>query len=354
MKVFQAVYNPYFDANQYVMTLMDGIDSMHNDVEWGWGMEKFWGSDIYDYDIIHIHWPDVLLWNNRTPIQIENRLIKLKSAGKKIISTCHNIEPHYCNDIKRNEAYKIVYGKTDMMLHLGDFSLEVMKEKLPNVQHVLLPHHTYDSVYKVIPNRDEACRKLGLNPHHNYIICFGAFRDDEERYLVKNLIKKIKHDNIYVLAPAYKSIEARNVVGRILRKYEKLKHCYLDHIIMKGHSTTPVPEAMTPYYYAVADVALIQRKKILNSGNVPLAFLMGKVVAGPNCGNVGLLLGESGNPTFDVCDDDSVLVAVKQAVALAKEKHGDNNRRYALENFSTSIIAEQLYGYYSELNSSSN
>ena len=78
---------------------------------------------------------------------------------------------------------------------------------------------------------------------------------------------------------------------------------------------------------------------------------MGKVVAGPNGGNVGLLLSETGNPTFDVCDDDSVLVAVKQAIALAKEKHGDNNRRYALEKFSTSIIAEQLYGYYLALNS---
>ena len=346
MKVFQAVYNPFFDANQYVMTLMDGIDSMHNDVEWGWGMEKFWGSDIFDYDIVHIHWPDVLLWQNRTPSQIENRLIKLKSAGKRIVSTCHNLEPHYCNDIKRNEAYKIVYEKADMMLHLGDFSFEFMKNKFPNAKHVLLPHHTYDFVYKVIPNRDEACRKLGLNPQHNYIICFGAFRDDEERDLVKNLIKELKHKNFYIIAPAYKSIEAGNFVGRVLRKYEKLKYRYFNHIIMKGHSTTPVPEAMTPYYYAVSDVALIQRKKILNSGNVPLAFLMGKVVAGPNCGNVGMLLDETGNPTFDICDDDSVIVAVEKAISLAKENHGEDNRRYALEKLSTSIIADQLYRYY--------
>ena len=31
------------------------------------------------------------------------------------------------------------------------------------------------------------------------------------------------------------------------------------------------------YFFGAADVVLLQRKKILNSGNLPLAFLMGKV-----------------------------------------------------------------------------
>ena len=98
MKIYQAVQNPYMDANQYVMTLMDGIDTQFDDVEWGWGLEKFWQNEIFEYDIIHIQWSDLLLWPNRTSRQLEHRLSKLKENGKKIISTCHNLEPHYCSD----------------------------------------------------------------------------------------------------------------------------------------------------------------------------------------------------------------------------------------------------------------
>lgn len=345
MKVYQAVQNPYMDTNQYVMTLMDGIDAQFDDVEWGWGLEKFWQNDIFDYDIIHIQWPDLLLWPNRTPMQLEHRLSKLKENGKKIISTCHNLEPHYCSDINRKEAYDVVYRKADMMLHLGNYSLDIMKQRFPEANHVLLPHQTYDSIYDNLPDRDAACHKIGLNPKHKYVICFGAFRDDEERLMVKDLADKLKNNGVYFIAPAYNEIRKTGIAGRLLRKYEKIKNYYCNHIIMTGHSSAPVAVTMVPYYYAAADVALIQRKKILNSGNLPLAFLMKKVVVGPNIGNVGLLLKETGNPTFDV-NDDNIIAAVRKGFDLAKENYGNKNRRYALENFSTTIIAKQLHRYY--------
>ena len=349
MKIYQAVQNPYTDGNQYVMTLMDGIDAQFNDVEWGWGLEKFWQNEIFGYDIVHIQWPDLLLWPNRTPKQIESWLLKLKDAGKKIVSTCHNLEPHYCSDVNRKETYNIAYENSDLILHLGAYSLGVMKDRLPAVKHVLLPHHTYDSIYDNIPNREDACRKLGLNPKHRYIICFGAFRDDEERKLVDNLASKLKSNGIFFIAPAYKSITAKNYIGRILRKCEKIKQYYCNHIIITGNTANPVSVAMAPYYYAVADIALIQRKKILNSGNLTLAFLMNKVVVGPDIGNVGEWLRKTDNPTFDADDDSSIYNAVKTGLDLAKENHGEKNRQYALGNFSTSIIAERLYGYYLSL-----
>ncbi len=350
MKIYQTVPNPYLDANQYVMTLMDGIDNLHNDVEWGWGVEKFWMSDIFDYDIIHIHWPEALLWYNRTPMQVDKRLLKLKGFGKKIVSTCHNMEPHYCSDINRNDIYDIVYRKSDMILHLENYSKEIMKEKYPNVKQMLLPHHTYDTIYHSIPNREEACRKLCLNPKYRYVICFGAFRDDEERLMVKNVANKLRNKGVFFIAPAYKSLEEHNYYDWVLHRCEKIKYHYYDHIIMSGKTQNPVTVSMTPYYYAVADIALIQRKKILNSGNVPLAFLMKKVVVGPDSGNVGLLLKESGNPTFDVNDDNSVLEAINRGFELSKENYGEKNYNYAVSHFSTAIISEQLYDIYISLN----
>ena len=349
MKIFQAVPNPYINANQYVMTLMDGIDSNHNDVEWGWGVERFWMNDIFDYDIIHIQWPDKLLWCNRTPLQIEKRLLKLKKSGKKIVSTCHNFKPHYCTDINWEKAYNVVYENSDMMIHLGNYSLDVMKDLFPNVKHVLLPHQVYDTVYNSIPDRDVACRKLGLNSKYRYVICFGAFRDDEERLMVKKIANKFKKEGVFFLAPTYKLIVAKSFVGRVLRKWQKIKHHCYNHIIMTGDANDSVPIGLVPYYYAVADIALIQRKKILNSGNLPLAFLMKKVAVGPNVGNVGELQKNIGNPTFDVEDDNSAIEALKNGFRLANDNYGEKNYQYAIENFSTMIISERLYGYYISL-----
>lgn len=53
---------------------------------------------------------------------------------------------------------------------------------------------------------------------------------------------------------------------------------------------------------SVADIALLQRVKILNSGSLPLNFYFGNVVVGPDVGNVGEILKKTGNPVFNVED----------------------------------------------------
>jgi hypothetical protein len=59
---------------------------------------------------------------------------------------------------------------------------------------------------------------------------------------------------------------------------------------MTGHSWVPVDDNILPYYYAASDLAFIHRVKILNSGNAIMPMLFGKVVVGPDVGNVGVLL----------------------------------------------------------------
>ena len=43
-------------------------------------------------------------------------------------------------------------------------------------------------------------------------------------------------------------------------------------------------------------MVFIQRTDILNSGNVPLALSFGRVVTGPDSGNIGGLLAETSTP----------------------------------------------------------
>ena len=348
MKIFQAVDNPYNATNQYVMTLIDGINAITDDIEWGWGIDKFWQNDILEYDITHIHWPDALLWVHHTPKQIEDRLQKLQRLGIKIVATCHNIEPHYCTNQNQIESYRIVYNKCDMMIHLGNFSYKLMLKEYPHVKHVILPHQIYDTFYSRNNDKRICCKSLNINSKNEYLLCFGAFRDDEEREMVQKIAMEFIKKNIYILAPSYETLTQNGLRDKLKSTLKKI-HLKRKHIICSGYGNGKVPIEMTPYYYGASSIAIIQRKRILNSGILPLAFLMGKVVVGPNIGNVGLLLTETGNPTFDINDDDSIIKAVNKARMLAKNNFGENNTKYALEHFSTQKVSTILFNYYKSL-----
>ena len=348
MKVFQLVKNPYKQPNPYISSLMDGISTEHKDIVWGYGIDNFWNDSIYDYDIIHIHWPDQILKSDLCKKEhIGGRLNELKSKGAKIIVTCHNFEPHYCKIIDREEAYEIIYSHADCFIHLGDYSKRIMEVRYPQASHVVIYHHTYDKLYG-LKNRMESIEHLGLNPKKRYILCFGAFRDEEERTLVDMVLKSFKDNDIEILSPRYIKIARRH---SIFRQIIKLLKCRITEILKPGLHINGwrVSNEELPYYYGASDIAFLQRKKILNSGNLPMAFLMGKVVVGPDIGNVGEILKKTGNPTFDVTNDESVIDAVGRALDMSKGNKGYLNQKYANQYFSTSKISNQLYTLYNSL-----
>ncbi len=82
-----------------------------------------------------------------------------------------------------------------------------------------------------------------------------------------------------------------------------------------------------PYYMAASNVIFIQRKGQLNSVNIPLAFLFHKVVIGPDSGNIGELLRNTGNPVFRSDKKQDIIRALKEARHLsARGKRGSELR----------------------------
>ncbi len=336
-------------SNPYVGTLVESINRQYGDIEWKCDLNSIWDDDIVSYDIVHIHWPQQLLVNRSISIkEVERLMQKLKDANVKIVSTCHNFEPHYTTNPDKKKAYELVYKNADLMFHLGKFSLHVMEQKFPQCKHVLLYHHIYDKLYPQIYSKEESRERLHLSQDGKYALCFGVFRDDEERKFIGNLAKELSKDGINIIAPTFVNIHIRKNLFITLKdiiKYYKEKLTYRN-IVMKRHF---ISDDDLPYYYGAADVALLQRFHILNSGNVPLAFWMGKVVVGPNTGNVRDLLDDFGNPTYDVTNPMTAVSAIKKAIMLAEQGLGKNNRNNAKELFSTDTVAKHMYECYKSL-----
>lgn len=352
MKIYVLIEDPYIvKSNPYIRTLIDGINYQYKDVNWGYGIDKFWEDTIFDYDIIHIHWPNILIWYNdihikKDPDIFEKRIREIKLKNIKIISTCHNLKPHYSKNFIEHKLYDITYNYSDCIIHLGNYSLSLFKEKYPNTLNYLLYHHIYDDIYKFSPKQEEGIKSLNLDLRQKHILCFGAFRNKEEQNLIIKLSKHLKNKKIKIVAPSFFIIPSRrNIIAYIktIIKYLYYKYKYSNIIT----SLRYVNDNKLPYYFAACNITLIQRLDILNSGNVPLAFLMKKVVVGPNKGNVGDWLNKTQNYTFEVNDINSLYRAID--LALNDEQKGNKNYLYAINNLTTEITSSKLYKLYKKI-----
>jgi len=107
------------------------------------------------------------------------------------------------------------------------------------------------------------------------------------------------------------------------------------------------------YYLNAADVLIVQRWNPLNSSNLILGMTFGKVVIGPNTGNVQGILKATGNPVFDQCDEESVVQAITEGLRLSGCGLGDRNREYAMQVLNPERVAQAQIDVYTQLLSQS-
>ena len=136
------------------------------------------------------------------------------------------------------------------------------------------------------------------------------------------------------------------------KRLKKLYYQYRYNIYCTGSTWRAVSDERLPYYYGAADIVFIQRVKILNSGNAVMPMLFGKVVVGPDCGNVGPLLKQWGYPAFSVDNVSNLGDLVRNALQMEKAGVGLQNKERQLLEYDTIFIADKLYNAYKCINSS--
>lgn len=337
--------------NPYASILIKRLREIDSTLEIRSGISIFWDEEIFTYGIIHIHWPDLLLKNtSRTPDELRERLCELKKKGVKIVATCHNFIPHFAKFSWQTEAYSIIYKACDLTLHMGNVSLEKFRGEYPNCRHEILQHHIYDDRYTEHYSKLDALKKFKLSSSYRYILCLGAFRDKKERTLILGLREFLKANSIKILAPSF-SIPAKPLGIRSTLKFIKnrIEACFLNHKYNVINFSRIVDDQEIPLLGAAADLMLIQRTDILNSGNLPLGFYLKKVVVGPNAGNVGDILKQTGNPVFDTADLSTLPHSIEIGMEQAQSNYGETNYRFAIENLESKKIAQQLLKFYREL-----
>lgn len=342
----------YNRDNPYIYTLVKGLKNEGCVVDCG--LDLFW-NNYEEYDIIHFQWPESIFnWETvkNEDIKILNlHLTNVKNRNIKIIYTRHNIKPHYSFDINRIKLYEIIESNCDVVIHLGNYSLHQFNllNTENNIKHYVVPHHTYDTLYSSNIDKNFARKQLKIEDNKFVFLCFGAFRDNEERNMVIKSFTKLYYPNKLLLAPRFYKykINVKHPRAFVKAIFERLS--FLQMSRNTKLSAKFINNQELPLYFTAADVVFIQRCQILNSGNIPMAFLFGKTVIGPKIGNVGEIIDETGNISFDPFNPLSIVDSMKRSIEKVYSGQGTKNKKTAIKDLSTQKIAKQIKQIYSSI-----
>ena len=351
MKILYAFYTMGYH-NTYPYDLYDEIKKFG--IEASMDLKEFWNPDYKNYDIIHFHWPDSLLeWrepNGNDLKHLEDILDHWKKKGTKFITTRHNFFRHLpenaSDQTKKNFEflYEIIYAYSDGIIHLGKFSVSDFENRHPYLfrgkQHVVIPH----GIYRNYPNnssRQQARRKLNLGEKKKIILVFGTIRTDEEVDFILEVFKKLKIPGKLLLAPRWK-FSSNRVIKRIKKAYFQLNGNY-------RISNQIISNQDIQYYMNAADIIFIPRINNLNSGVLILSYSFGKVVVGPNFGNIGEIIRETNNYIYDPSDVPSALKALTDSLTSNVRAMGQKNYDYAIQNWNWDLLGKSHINFYEKI-----
>ncbi|MGB4047826.1 MAG: hypothetical protein WBL24_06640, partial [Kiritimatiellia bacterium] len=317
-------------------------------------LEKFWSASPFDYDVVHIQWPETL-FNWRTPsadeLELLRRRLKDIRSRAKIIYTRHNEVSHNADTGAQRilrELYALIESECDVMVHLGEPSKTACETRpdLREKQHVMIPIPVYDEIYApyLEMDRAEVRRRLGIPLHQKVALAFGHFRNEAERQLTVHAFGALNERDALLVAPGWNQpIPKWRPLALLHSACQTLRARRRG---MRLGTKRLLPHPAVARYFIAADVVFLQRLDGLNSANVPMAFLFSKVVAGPDCGNIGYWLRKTGNPVFKPSQPSSAGTALKQALDLAASGLGKANYQFAMSNWSMRQIGEAYAALY--------
>lgn len=331
------------EVNLFVYSLRDALIS--NGIEAKCNVEDFW-SNYEAYDIIHFHWVEwhIPISTSDDANKFINRFNTVRTRCK-IVTTCHDLKPHYAKNPHLERVLNYLYDHCDAMIHMGKYSFDYFTTRSNGkVKHFIIPHHIYNNFYKFSLDKSLARKQLKIPSDANVLLCFGDFRSDIERNMVLNAWKKADIQNKYLSAPGFCRIRKNLILG-----YKQIiKAVY--YKLLRVHFTNKfIPHNKVETYLCAADILMIQRAAILNSGNLSLGFHAKKVVIGPNIGNVKEVLENTGNPVFDPNDISSVTKAIQEGFLLKDTDLPQKNYDYAMKNWNVSEIARKHVEVYRDI-----
>lgn len=299
-------------------------------------------------NILHIHWPETLNdWQVPSKLrvkEIEQTLVQIKANGTQLVWTRHNACPHSGNQ-KTKLLYDLVRRYADAVIHLGPMDLDELKKDRPHALHLVIPHGMYTEVKPI--KQEEARAQLGLSHQDIVVVIPGRIRTMAERQLIRSLISNGDDQRIQYLIPRWNEpigfswihqpFKRKQEAG-LIKEVSQLPNCKME--------VGFVDQAMMDQLFSACDWVVVPRLATLNSGLLYMGLSYGKAIYGPDSGNVGHYLKETGNYCFST--ESFTDVALPDVERAELKKLGNANQSWVKENGNWVQIAEKHLNLYNK------
>lgn len=266
-------------------------------------------------DIWHIHWPEHFL-NRKANLQAITKaraipaLMDVAHAlGTRIIWTTHNLCAHErLRPEIEDRFWRNFTKRVDGFISLSHVARELAVKRYPALNSVpgfVIPHGHFRDEYATAYSKDEARAKLGIEPHRQVILNFGAIRPykgiSDLICAFQNLLRQSAALMIVGLCrDETLEREIRNVAGR-------------DSRIRLFLQATPASEVQM--YFAAADVVVLPYREILNSGTAMLSLSLDRPVYVPALGSMPELRESVGDVWMRTYENEFNTSVLKDALA---------------------------------------
>ena len=324
---------------------------------------KFWLNEMkYNWDIVNFQWPEYLLDSKNKYFDydwLESRLSYLKRNNAKLVCTVHNLLPHKNRGAEMIELYKLLYSYADGFIHFGSKSVEMVNNLFPDETlgkpFCIIPHGNY-RIFGQKLSKSSARKILGLTNKPTFLV-IGALRLQKEYQIVckaSAIINRLGGQLLFCSTDKTPRSSIASLSSTLRRFFEELFRI-IRHFRLKLNNKIiyrpgPIAPSHISTILSASDVVLIPRTDSLNSGNVPLAFSYECIVLGPNVGNIGECLIQTGNPTFSL---ENLQQSLENGIINSFNAIGDDlskdNYSYSEKNLDWKKIGPQYISFYKEL-----
>lgn len=255
-------------SNPYNYLLYSGIEEQDVDVK----EFSFSRSLSLNYDLIHIHWPELYLNSNYIIKAIFYSLMLIfclayaKTFGKKVIWTVHNLKPH---NIKYNRLNKLFWRLYTPLVD-GVISLSKANEKLffdkfsfkKSINSTVIHHGLYNDYYENTLSKETALKYFSIDNSKKVCLFIGQVKAYKN---VEALIKLFNEES-----------KLNNCVLIIAGRFESQK--YFEEVSEQAKSNNNIIihnkfilDSDLQYYFNAADLCVLPFKDIFNSGSALLS-----------------------------------------------------------------------------------
>lgn len=226
--------------------------------------------------------PDVLVIRFWIPLMAPALGTIARIAGKnrhtRIISLTDNIVPH---ERRFGDLILTRYflNSIDGFITLSHKVLEDLKKFRPSAPSLYTPHPLYDHFGKAV-SREEALKKLDLDPGYKYLLFFGFIREYKglDWLLTAFADPRLRDFRIKLL-----------VAGEYYTSSQKYEEIIRDkqieeHVILHTHF---IADDLVPYYFSAADLIVQPYKSATQSGVTQVAYHFEKPILVTDVGGLG-------------------------------------------------------------------